>query len=264
MAWDASPSSWLDEARAGIDMRHWIESRLGKIDRDKLAFSGILIFALSSVYAISQLLIVQAKHPHWIYYLPATFVEIVTAITIWQTVEMFYKWSRSNQTKQDKRFYGTIAVILVILVMPSVITSIIANYWEFRGFVPYAEQVFPVLLGLLCPLMAIICAVLGGISKAVQKREASLAKQLSKASQSEPKTLRKERKSLSTSKRRDKVFALYCQDLDQSPAALGKRFGVTAQTIRNDLDYLAKQGRIVYKDGRVSLRPQKLVAKGEP
>jgi NADH:ubiquinone oxidoreductase subunit 5 (subunit L)/multisubunit Na+/H+ antiporter MnhA subunit len=244
-------------------MKHWMESKLTKIDAGKLAFLGILIFALSSVYAITRLLMVQAKHPHWIYFLPATFVEVVTAITIWQAVEMFYRWSRSNQTKQNKRFYGAIAMMLVILVTPSVITSIIANYWEFRGFVPYAEQVFPVLLGLLCPLMAIICAVLGGISKAVQKREASLAKQSSKASQGEPKTVRKGYKALPTSKRRDKVFALYCQDLDQSPADLGKRFGVTAQTIRNDLDYLAKKGKIIYKEGRVSLRPQKLVAKGE-
>ena len=245
-------------------MKHWIGSRLRQTDRDKLWFLGILIFALSSVYAITRLLMVQAKHPHWIYCLPATFVEIVTAITIWQIIEMFYRWSRSNQTKQDKRFYGTIVVMLAILVTPSVITSIIANYWEFRGFVPYAERVFPVLLGLLCPLMAIICAILGGISKVVQKRETKLAKQLNQASQSEPKTVRKERKVLPTAKRRAKVFALYCQDLDQSPADLGKQFGVTAQTIRNDLDYLAKQGQIIYKDGRVSLRPQKIIAKGEP
>lgn len=238
-----------------------MELRLKKIDRDKLALLGILIFALSSVYAITRLLMVQAKHPHWIYFLPATFVEVVTAITIWQAVEMIYKWSRSNQKKQEKRFYGIIAMALVVLVLPSVLTSIIANYWEFRGFVPYAERIFPILLGLLCPLMAIICAILGGISKAVQKREADLAKRSNKASQDESKVIRKGRKSLPTSKRRDKVFALYSQDLDQSPADLGKRFGVSAQTIRNDLDYLAKQGKIIYKDGRVTLRPQKVVAK---
>lgn len=77
----------------------------------------------------------------------------------------------------------------------------------------------------------------------------------------EQEALQKERKGMITSQRRQAIFDSLCQDLDQSPANLGKRFGVTAQTIRNDFKDLAKQGKIIYKDGRVNLRPQKVVAK---
>lgn len=230
----------------------------GKIG--KPAFAGILAFALCSVYAITQLFMAWAKHPHWVYLFPSIFVETVTAITIWQIVGMFHKWSRSNQKKQDKKFYGVIALLLTALIFPSIITSITANYWEFRGYIPYAEQVFPILLGLLCPLMAVVCAILGAIPEVVKRREAALPKSET-ASQETSKRATKVQKALPTSKRREQVFALYCQNLDQSPADVGQRFGVTAQTIRNDLAHLAKEGKIIYKDGRVSLRPQKVVAK---
>jgi len=229
----------------------------------KFTFAGILAFALCSVYAIAQLFMARAKHPHPIYFVPAIFVEIVTAITVWQIVEMFHKWSRSNQTKQDKRFYGILIIILTILVLPSIATSITANYWEFGGFIPNTDIIFPILLGPLFPLMLIVCAILGAIPKTVKRRKEALQK-LEMVGKETAKKGAKMQRALPTAKRREKVFALFCQNLDQSPAALGKQFGVTAQTIRNDLDYLHKQGKIVYKDGRVTLRPQRVVAKGEP
>jgi len=226
----------------------------------RFAFAGILAFALCSVYAIAQLFMTRAKHPHPIYFVPATFIEIVTAIAVWQIVEMFHKWSRSNQTKQDKRFYGVLIIVLTILVLPSITTSITANYWEFGGNIPNADIVFPILLGLLFPLMLIVCAILGAIPKVVKRRKAVSQKSESVGKETTKKTTKMQR-ALPTVKRREKVFALLCENLDQSPADLGKRFGVTAQTIRNDFGYLAKQGKIIYKDGRVSLRPQKVVIK---
>lgn len=226
----------------------------------KLAFAGILAFALCSVYAIAQLFMARAKHPHPIYYVPATFVEIVTAIAVWQIVEMFHKWSRSNQTKQDKRFYGVLIIVLAILVIPSITTSVTANYWEFGGSIPNANIIFPILLGSLFPLMLIVCAILGAIPKVAKRRKEALQKSESVGKEMAKKPARVQRV-LPTAKRREKVFALLCENLDQSPADLGKHFGVTAQTIRNDFGYLAKQGKIIYKDGRVSLRPQKVVAK---
>ncbi len=226
----------------------------------KLAFAGILAFALCSVYAIAQLFMAWAKHPHWIYFLPAVFVEIVTAIAIWQIVGMFHQWSRSNQKKQEKRFYGILIIVLTVLILPSITTSVTANYWEFGGSIPYADWVFPILLGLLCPLMAIVCAVLGAIPEVVKRRKTVSQKPETVGKETGKKRARAQR-ALPTAKRREKVFALLYENLDQSPADLGQRFGVTAQTIRNDYKELAKQGKIVYKDGRVSLRPQKVVAK---
>ena len=225
----------------------------------KLAFAGILAFALCSVYAIAQLFMARAKHPHPIYFVPATFVEIVTAIAVWQIVEMFHKWSRSNQTKQDKRFYSVLIIVLTILIVPSITTSAIANYWEFGGSIPNADMIFPVLLGALFPLMLIVCAILGAIPQSVKRRKAILQKPET-IGKGAAKKVAKVQRALPTAKRREKVFALLCENLDQSPADLGKRFGVTPQTIRNDFVYLAKQGKIIYKDGRVSLRPQKVVA----
>lgn len=226
----------------------------------KLAFAGILAFALCSVYAIAQLFMAWAKHPHWIYFLPAVFVEVVTAITIWQIVGMFHQWSRSNQKKQEKRFYGVLIIVLTILILPSITTSITANYWEFGGSIPYADWIFPVLLGLLCPLMAIVCAVLGAIPEVVKRRKVALPKSEAVGKETGKKKTRAQR-GLPTAKRREQIFVLLCKDLDQSPADLGQRFGVTAQTVRNDYKELAKQGKIVYKDGHVNLRPQKIVAK---
>lgn len=75
----------------------------------------------------------------------------------------------------------------------------------------------------------------------------------------EEEALQKGRKGMTTTQRREQIFELLCQDLDQNPKGLGQHFGVTAQTIRNDLKALAKQGKITYKDGRVSLRPQKVM-----
>lgn len=71
----------------------------------------------------------------------------------------------------------------------------------------------------------------------------------------------KERKGMTTLQRRQAIFDSLCQDLDQSPKEFAVHFGVTAQTIRNDLKHLHEQDKIIYKDGRVTLRPQKIIAK---
>lgn len=94
------------------------------------------------------------------------------------------------------------------------------------------------------------------------KRAKERTKQQQSRAQTEAKaeeTLQKERKGMTAMQRREQIFELLCQDLNQSPKELGQHFGVTAQTIRNDLKDLAKKGKITYKDGRVSLRPQKMV-----
>lgn len=94
------------------------------------------------------------------------------------------------------------------------------------------------------------------------KRAKERTKQQQSKAQTEARTeetLQKERKGMTTTQRRKQIYELLCQDLNQSPKDLGQRFGVSAQTIRNDLKVLHKQGKIIYKDGRVSLRPQKVV-----
>jgi len=116
-----------------------------------------------------------------------------------------------------------------------------------------------ILAGIISPIATVICAVMEASRRYEVRVRQSSAKPTSEVGQEEAKPAKQVSKPLPTTKRRGQVFALYCQDLDQSPADLGKRFGVSAQTIRNDLGILAKQGKIIYKDGHVSLRPQKVV-----
>lgn len=129
---------------------------------------------------------------------------------------------------------------------------------SFSGYVNVLWYDGNITAGIISPIATVICAIMEASRRYEVKVRQSTAKPVSGVGQEEAKPAKRISKSLPTAKRREKVFALYCQDLDQSPADLGKRFGVSAQTIRNDLDYLAKQGKIVYKDGRVSLRPQKV------
>lgn len=55
------------------------------------------------------------------------------------------------------------------------------------------------------------------------------------------------------SQRRDELFELLCEDLNQRTEDFAKRFGVSDQTIRDDYRALEAEGKILYNRGKVAI-----------
>lgn len=115
---------------------------------------GIFAFALASVWSLFQLFNNSALHPTPLYWIPAALVELVTAWLAYQAVEAVRKVTRSNISKQDRRFARIIFVLCVVLSIPTLAVSFTANRYEFQGNVG---------LSLLFPVSCIACAVASAI-----------------------------------------------------------------------------------------------------
>ena len=99
-------------------------------------------------------MVTEALHPTPLYWIPATLVEFVTAWLAYQAVEAAQKITRSNISKQDKRFAKLIFGMCVALATPTLVVSFAANRYEFRGHFG---------LALLFPASCIACAVASAI-----------------------------------------------------------------------------------------------------
>jgi len=115
---------------------------------------GIFAFALASVWSLYQLFNNSALHPTPLYWIPATLVELVTAWLAFQSVEAARQITRSNISKQDKRFAKLIFGLCVTLAIPTLAVSFAANSYEFRGHIGLAS---------LFPVSCIACAVASAI-----------------------------------------------------------------------------------------------------
>jgi len=123
---------------------------LSKAAQDKAPIIGILAFSLASVNSVANLFLSRALHPTPILYAPAVLIELVTAWSVYQVVEMARKLTQSRITKQDRRFYTGVLLAFVGVSVPLVSTSVWANVVEFGGSVA---------LGLLFPVASIGCAI---------------------------------------------------------------------------------------------------------
>lgn len=139
-----------------------------------------MIFAMGSVHSLRLLLGLWARHDSELLWLLAIAIELLTAFMIWRIVEIARIVTKSHQLKENRKFYGGLLVTLIVLLLPSLFSSIWANYVEFNGN--------PV-LSVLWPGMAVACAILSGIphaervfkaEKQVEKEERA-AKKLAKA-----------------------------------------------------------------------------------
>lgn len=114
---------------------------------------GVYAFALGSTWALFNLFQMSAIHQSPIYWIPAAIVEIVNAWTCRKALAALRHVTYSvgkNITKQDKKFYSFILVFYIVLLLPTVIVSVVANTIEFDG---------NVLLGMLFPFSSIVCAI---------------------------------------------------------------------------------------------------------
>jgi len=133
---------------------------ISKIKLPDLPTLGIFAFALASTWSLYQFFNNHAIHPTWLYWIPAVLVEIVNAWLTQQAVGALYIVTRSNAQKQDKRFYGIVALISGVLCIPTFVASVQANLFEFGG---------EFWLALLFPVAVIGCAIGAQIPRSVER-----------------------------------------------------------------------------------------------
>lgn len=132
-----------------------------KLSKDHLPQVGIVAFAACSVHSVGNLLFAKAQHETLLFWLAACLIELCTAWVIWSIVETTRKVTKSNISKQDRRFYSLVLAAFVVLAIPSLSISVAANVKEFNGL----------LLGLLFPSLCVACAVGAAIPETVGKYE---------------------------------------------------------------------------------------------
>ena len=117
--------------------------------KNALPTVGILAFSACSVESLHGLLDNSAGSLGDTLWFAAVMVELTTAWLVFQVVEQGRRLTRSNISKQDRRFYGIMFVVFAILSVPSLALSFAANTVEFST--PWLGWVFPV--------MSVGCAV---------------------------------------------------------------------------------------------------------
>lgn len=153
--------------------------------------------------------------------------------------------SRGQVSNQDKRFslfmLGAFAASSILLAL-------------FSGLCNFFFYSHNWLLGIIAPSLTLAFGSLDGATRLLQDKTKALIQQ----PKSEPKAI-KASKVLSKQERLDKIYEALCKDPNQDVSKLAKRFRVTHQTIYTDFKALAERGKINYKGGRVTLRPQKVL-----
>lgn len=223
--------------------------------RISLPIVGIVAFSLCSVWSLYQLFTSKAAHPTPLLWLPAVLVELVTAWAVYQVTEHVRTLTRSNLSKQDRRFYSIVAGVFLLVALPTLGASVWANYLEFGNL----------LLGLLFPVASIGCAVGASIPQAVSRFEQARANERQEA-QAERKQRAKERKererqAQAARKQRqdfDKLvsnlgnagatLAQYAANPTQSQSSVAQTLGITRQAVSQHLVKLEQEG-IIKRNG---------------
>ena len=169
---------------------------------------GIVAFSLCSVWSLYHLFTANATHPTPLYWLAAGLVELLTAWTVYQLVEQVRTLTRSNLSKQDRRFYRVIAVAFLLVALPTLGTSVWANAKEFDNLV----------LGLLFPVASIGCAISAALPQTVAnyRNQRASERQEEKAERNRKERERKQKQA------QEQASARHAQDFDNLVASLGK------------------------------------------
>jgi len=176
-----------------------------KPNKDWLPIVGIVAFSGCSVHALGYLLFAAAEHDTPWFWTAAVLVEICTAWLVWSVVETMRRVTKSNISKQDRRFYTIILVVFLVLSIPSLSVSVVANVLEFGG---------NILLGLLFPTLSVACAIGAGLPETVKKyerqREMEIAERKAKREQEQLKRAALKAESqpadIEPKERRERVF----------------------------------------------------------
>ena len=214
--------------------------------KERLPLAGIVAFSGCSVNALANLFIENARHDTWLFWAAAALVELTTAWLVWSSVETLRKVTKSNITKQDRKFYSIILALFVALAIPSLGLSIVANAHEFDGD-PLLSCIFP-LLSVACAVGAALPQSVKGYARARQE-EASKAQVERKARQAERKKEQERRKMLSSLGNAKATFEQLVANPEQSQASIAQALSISRQTVGNHMAKLEQAGAIRRNDG---------------
>jgi hypothetical protein len=222
--------------------REWLKANL--------PIAGIVAFSACSVHAVNMLLRGAAKHDTPLYLGAACLIELTTAWLVWSIVEAVRKVTRSNISKQDRRFHSIVLVVFLVLAIPSLAISVEANTRELGGR----------LLGLLFPSLCVACAVGAGLPDTVEryerqkedeKKAAKEERARKKAEKERVEATRKQAESLGAA---SATFLQLTKDPAQSQAQIAEAIGRSRTAVRNHLDTLEEEGAIKrHPDGTIEI-----------
>ena len=190
--------------------------------KERLPLAGVVTFAMGSVHSLRQMFGAWAQHDNpWLFWPLAAAIELTTAIIVWQLVGTLRVVTKTHQTDENRRFYGILAGVLGVLALPSLATSVIANYVEFGG--NYG-------LALLCPVMAVACAVMAAIPEAENRFQ-----EMKEAERKRAETKRKERAAAKEAKRQAAEARRQQQEMEAEAGRKRQEMERQAAEIRRQL-----------------------------
>jgi len=216
-----------------------------KPNKDLLPVLGIVAFSGCSVNAVANLLFDRARDDTMLFWFAAILTELCTAWLVWSVVETMRKVTRSNVPKQDRRFYSIILAVFVVLAIPSLSVSVVANTLEFGNL----------LLGLLFPTLSVACAVGAALPRTVkgyerQKQEEARAAQAERKAHQEARQKEKERrKKLASLGNARATFEQLLANPEQTQASIAQTLSITRQAVGNHMQKLEQLGAIRRNNG---------------
>ena len=233
---------------------------------ERLPVLGILAFSACSVNSLANLLMGRARHPTPILWFAAALVELITAWLTYQLVETTRKVTKSNISKQDRRFYSLVLAAFAVLALPSLGLSVWANVLEFGHLA----------LGLVFPLLSVGCAIGAALpdtvsrfetraeterqDKAKARKEAEKKRKEAEArAETERKALERERQRAETERQElgnlleragnaAETLRKYAETPEATQAEMAGVLGTSERTVRNHLARLEGLG-IVKRNG---------------
>lgn len=216
---------------------------------------GVFAFSACSVHAVAHMLFDKAVHDTPLYWVAAALIELATAWLVGRILGQVRDVTRSigrGWAKQDRRFAWFVLIVYTVLVLPSFITSVIANYIEFDEHG---------LLAFLFPVLTAACAVgaaMPGLIKArkTQKKKDTDAQDDARSVKAVAKSVQEMeiwRKALASSGSARATLEAIVASPDWTRASIAQDIGVTPQAVSQHLKALATSGLIDRSNGHVVL-----------
>ena len=171
-------------------------------------------------------------------------VELVTAWTVYQVVEQVRRLTRSNVSKQDRRFYSITTGAFVVVALPTLGASVWANTLEFNS----------ILLGLLFPVASVGCAVGVALPSTVERycnqreRECEKAQQERKAKAKERQQVQELDNLVASLGKAGETLRLYADNPHLSQVKVAQELGISRQAVGQHLAKLEQAG-VIKKNG---------------
>jgi len=201
---------------------------------------GIVAFSLCSVNSLYLLFAGSAAHPSGLLWLPAVMIELVAAWSVVQVVGQVRMITRSNISRQDRRFHSIILAAFAVVALPLLLVSTWANTLEFGA----------VALGVLFPLASVGCAVGLALPEAVtrhgKEREAERQSAASarKARAREKKSQETQAQLLAGLGNAQATVVYFEANPGATHAQAAAELGISRRTVGNHLERARKTGAI--------------------